>query len=355
MNRSRITKAFLFGIYRAISSVDMFFTPQISYEDCTIYSIRSLELSRTYECYHVVGPDVDFVFKKADQYELQIYYNLNRPEIRPRLSVPILYEYVELRNKDTGKQLLYIAIEFIQVNKIMTDGNCRGQVDGILMYEDGKSSDAWKSAGEELARIHSSFWNVDPLPCEFTTEIEYTKVLQHIQNSPKIASNIRLKTAVSVLKQRLSSMPICLVHFDLFPINVLIKERNMVVNGNHQIKPRAYFVDWATARPAPYVLDLARLISHCHRIMEQNKGKLMYSPKFCEDEFEEICINAYYDRIRNTLNKSKADFITDLICGKFFEIARMFIQMPTPVPMDSYDRYYTDTLLDLANILITMS
>ena len=50
---------------------------------------------------------------------------------------------------------------------------------------------------------------------------------------------------------------------------------------------------------------------------------------------------------RTELNK-------DLLCGEFFEIGRMLVQMPSVQPRDSYDRYYFFNMMTLADRVLTV-
>ncbi len=37
----------------------------IKFSDYMVYTLRSVELGRTYKCYHVVGPEADFILKHS--------------------------------------------------------------------------------------------------------------------------------------------------------------------------------------------------------------------------------------------------------------------------------------------------
>lgn len=53
MNRERITKDWLFNLCMTITEKPLMDQTPIHFEDCTIYTLRSIELHRTYiRCHH---------------------------------------------------------------------------------------------------------------------------------------------------------------------------------------------------------------------------------------------------------------------------------------------------------------
>lgn len=352
MNRERITKDWLFNLCMTITEKPLMDQTPIHFEDCTIYTLRSIELSRTYSCFHVVGSDVNFILKESDRNEIEVYRNLNNKRVTPRLSVPRMYEFVELFNRETRKSIYFIALEHIAVNEGMGLTDCSDQVDGIIMYKEGRSGEAWSSAGYELARIHLSFWNVAPLDSIPYCGIDYESLMQQIENSQRIKSDNKLMAAIDIMKKRLDQMPWCLQNLDLFPINVLVKERAYSAGGERTIRPHAYFVDWKNAKPGPYILDLARMISHCHRECVSNPDELYLSPAYCSEDCRNAIVNSYANEIM-IQHKNISDFQLDLLSGQLFEIARMYIQMPTPYLINSYDRYYYHNMFALAGMILS--
>lgn len=158
--------------------------------------------------------------------------------------------------------------------------------------------------------------------------------------------------AIDIMKRRLDQMPWCLQNLDLFPINVLVKERAFSADGERRIRPHAYFVDWKNAKPGPYILDLARMITHCYRECVCDSDKLYLSPAYCSENCKNAIVGSYANEIMNQ-HKNISDFKLDLLSGQLFEIARMYIQMPPPYPIDSYDRYYYHNVFVLAGMILS--
>jgi thiamine kinase-like enzyme len=134
----------------------------------------------------------------------------------------------------------------------------------------------------------------------------------------------------------------------------MIKERSYSSNGRQIIRPNAFIVDWKNAMPAPYILDLARIISHCYREVVLDESVQMYSKKYCPIRCEEAIKNSFLSELKKKITGiPSAEFEKDLLCGEFFEIARMYIQMPTDPPHDSYDRYYCSCMQQLAEQVLS--
>ena len=352
MNRARLTKEWLGKLAIELSNRhEMDRTPLVYDGDCMVYTLRSAELARTYCCYHVVGKDVDFILKKSDLNEVSVYQNLNRGDIRPRLSAPHMYEYVVLHNKATDAKAVFIALELIAVSEGVGMTDCDDQVDGLLMYQNGSSAEAWESAGRELARIQLAFWGIQPLQGIPYKGKDYDGLMREIRSSPRISMNRRLSDACEKVTERFTHMPRCLVNHDLFPINILIKERTFTAGTQRVIHPQAYIVDWTNGRPGPYILDLARVISHCHRETILDARDMLYSPKYCSDRCRSAIVESYAHALGSKIDRTELD--KDLLCGEFFEIGRMFVQMPTVQPRDSYDRYYFFNMMSLADRVLT--
>lgn len=163
--------------------------------------------------------------------------------------------------------------------------------------------------------------------------------------------NLAGVNACEKVTERFAHMPRCLVNHDLFPINILIKERTFTAGAQRVIHPQAYIVDWTNGRPGPYILDLARVISHCHRETILDAGEMLYSPKYCSDSCRKAIVETYAHGVESRISRTELD--KDLLCGEFFEIARMFVQMPTVQPRDSYDRYYFFNMMSLADRVLT--
>ena len=354
MNLDRLSDDWWFGLCRTVEMRDEVDWTPLQYEDSTVYPIRSAELGRTYCCYHVVGSDLDFILKKSDENEAAIYSNLNHYNISSRLRVPRMYKRLKITDPSTGVGVIYIVLEHITVADGFGLTDCSDQVDGLLMYQEGQSVDAWASTGYELARICSAYWRVLPLEGILYDGMSYELLLSEIRSSSKIRTDIILNSAFEKVAARLNSLPRCLQNLDLLPINVMVKERNYRVNGETIVRPNAFIVDWKNARPAPYILDLARIVSHCYREIVINREVQLYSNKYCSDLCREAIINSFLNELRKRKPElSPADSEKDLLCGEFFEIARMYIQMPGNQPQNSYDRYYCHNIQRLAESVLS--
>ena len=354
MDLERLSEEWWFGLCRTAAVKDEVDWSPIRYEDCTIYPIRSIELGRTYSCYHVVGSDMDFILKESDENEAEVYKNLNHYKIIPRLRVPKMYKSLKITNRSTNRSIIYIVLEHIKVKDGFGSTGCEDQVDGLLMYEEGQSAEAWESAGYELARICCSFWNISPLDGIPYNGKSYEVLKSRIGSSHRIQTNKDLKAAFEKSTKRLDSMARCLQNLDLLPINVLIKERSFSSNGKTVVHPNAYIIDWKNAFPAPYILDLARIVSHCYRDIEVDENVQMYSKSYCSDMCREAVINGFANKLRKQKpNITATDSEIDLLCGVFFETARMFIQMPYDIPQNSYDRFYCHNISRLADQILS--
>ncbi len=350
MNRERLTKEWLGKICKILEMKNEIDDEMIPFEDCAIYTFWSPELQRTYRVFHVVGQDVDFILKRSNINEAVVLRNLNLLKERPRLKVPEVYQTVEGKNIKTGVSFFYIAMEHIKRNEEAGKGSCENQVDGLLSYQGGENLAAWESTGFELARIHNSLWGTSPLEGIPYEGEDYNKTLLLMEGSKLMQRDHLIHKMFEIAKDRCGKMPICLENQDMLPINVLIKERNYIREKEKIIRPQAYFVDWALSRPAPYILDLARLISHCHRVTVVDMKQMNQSPQYCTERCKKAVIEEYYKGISEHV-PDREEFEKDLLCGIFFEKARMFIQMPYFSPIDSYDRFYYQTLREAAGDL----
>lgn len=110
-------------------------------------------------------------------------------------------------------------------------------VDGKELYQD-KNVEHWKAVARLLSQVHRA----TPL---FKSE----KTLGRIRDAGAACqSEPELKIAYEKAIKRLQHTHPTLVHGDMFPTNVLVKEDGSVV-----------FIDWYDAGSAPYVCDLGRL------------------------------------------------------------------------------------------------
>lgn len=317
--------AFFNAISRNISEVNGF----------SIRQLDSEELQRDYDCYHFSGNGLDFVLKDSDIHEKKIYQMLNDKRITPRLSVPKMYEAIPDKT-NPARQM--IAMEFAKQKQAENEN------DGIIAYDGGTNLEAWKSAGYELARIHKVFWGITGVAASLEYKNTFNGILASFESARLIQDKPAIRKATDLMKHQFQSMPVTLVHFDLFPTNVLIKERAFTSSNGSLIRPQAIFVDWQTASSMPYILDIARITSHCKREMASSIKDINDSPPYCCAECQEIVINAYYQGVKDCLNMPKESFMIDYLFGRFFELLRMYYQMPQPVPKTSYDRYYCNAV-----------
>lgn len=331
------------GILQALSN------GEAEYQGLQIKQLESRELNRDYDCYFVAGNNIEFLLKYSDSHEAEIYTKLNQKRFKPRLSVPKMYESFSSLS-DTKHCLL--ALEYIRQG---TRGDsCATQEDGILQYYSGSSVEAWKSTGEELAMIHSSFWNVQNISPILEPHHTYDGILYNIEHPTSVHMTPPVRQAIDKMKQQLREMPICMVHFDLLPINVLVRERKFSRSGEIIIRPQATFVDWQTAASLPYILDVARITSHCKREEVIPPSELEESHLYCSEDCQSAILDAYYEKLKNHIGKSKDDFMIDYQYGRFFELLRMYHQMPHLTPLNSYDRYYHNNVLKTAEYLISL-
>lgn len=302
------------------------------------FSIRQLdseELQRDYDCYHFSGNGLDFVLKDSDIHEKKIYQMLNGKRITPRLSVPKLYEAFPDRT-NPARQM--IAMEFVKQQKAENEN------DGIIAYDGGTNLEAWRSAGYELARIHKAFWGITEVTASLDYKNTFDGILASFERARLIQGKPAIRKATDLMMRRFQSMPVTLVHFDLFPTNVLIKERAFTSSVGSVVCPQATIVDWQTAASLPYILDIARITAHCKREVKTNIEDLNYSPPYCSAECQEKVINAYYQGVKACLDMPEESFMIDYLFGRFFELLRMYYQMSHLSPCNSYDRYYCDAV-----------
>lgn len=351
MNKDRITPEFMFLILKETTKTDFFNNRVVYFEDCVITRIRSIELKRTYDCYHVVGQDIDFILKKSDEYEMNIYQMLNdknRNEIR--LAVPKLYQYVTVKNLKSNKLETWIAIEFIRRNhddmETLEYGSCNCQVDGLLMYQNGECLDAWKTAAVEIAKIHNKFWKIPEL-INKSHGVTYDGALETIRNCERIRRDSLVWKAFCKMEKYFMEMSQCLIHFDFMPFNVMIKERAVLMKGEKIITPKTYIIDWATAQTGPYILDIARLISHCVRYGEEAN---LYCSEVCAD----AVLNVYYHEVSEQHGISREKFNCDILFGKFFELIRMYAQRPGDTNLNEYDMFYEIGVKKIAHLIMNL-
>ena len=318
------------------------------YNGLKIEHLRSSELCRDYYCYHIYGENLDFLLKHSDSHEAGVYSLLNDRNIKPRLSVPKLYDAIPLKANPYARLL---AMEYIRQGQNV--GDSYNQVDGLVIYKGGSCAEAWKSTGQELSRIHHIYWgNLKSKPFSKPDQT-YEGILSNLDYSPKVQDYPVIKEAVLKMKHYLSQMPTCLVHFDLLPINVIVRERILTrADGTKVVHPQATIVDWQTADTLPYILDVARITSHCIReeILDQNE--LDESHEYCNCDCRNAILDSYYYGIKNRIEISKEEFLRDYQIGRFFEILRMYHQMPVPQPRTSYDRYYWNNARRIAETIL---
>jgi hypothetical protein len=207
--------------------------------------------------------------------EIETYRTLLNPR---KLGTPVCYGAVN----DPERQRYWLFLE---------------RVSGPLLWQVG-SMDTWQEAARWLARLHSAFSGISaasaaagqvPLLC-YTEELFGTWRIRAeaflcqqkaLRTSDLFRRFFRIMSRYDRVIDRLSALPVTLVHGEFYPSNVIVRR----TSGRGRICP----IDWEVAAVAPGLIDLAALCSG-EWSMDQQK----------------LLVSAYLEEVRPTGPKSGA-------------------------------------------------
>lgn len=226
------------------------------------------KLNKTYDVY-LLEAETKVILKKCGKGRDIIKYDKYFAD--KNFNVPKILNLLETENKK------YVLMEYIGD----TDAReCRKEQGSVI--------------GSELAKIQSYY-----LTCGGYTEKANEYFKKHVFECKEKAKKYvpEVEKIFPYVENRFFSVPHTLIHDDLLPINVFLKEN------------KAYFIDWEFAEILPYFLDLARFT------FVYNEKNEMFIPKESAEEF----LNSYYDKMseNSEFDISRKQFYADTAVSAF--------------------------------------
>ena len=205
--------------------------------------------------------------------------------------------FVAKNTTDTERQsLLWLRAQSISVPRIYgAVSHRRGTIifeeliSGREIYKDMNTLH-WVSLAKEVAKIHAL---VAPFPSVKTYE-RVKRAVEVCQGDEQLRGVVRRAVAC------INNCPPVLVHGDLFPTNVLVRDDGSIV-----------IIDWADIGNATYINDLGRLTG----LIDANTME-PFCP--CEDTFRE----AYYECVKEKMDYR--EFLEEFYLGQFIEVAAYY-------------------------------
>lgn len=195
-----------------------------------------------------------------------------------------------------------------------------------------KEAEAWSKTVECLARIHLKYW---------TNMSGIEKAKPSIDFDDKV-NPARMRTthnplwlcSMKIILTRLNECPKTLIHGDLFPTNILIREDN------------ATFIDWANAGEFPYFMDIAKLTG----LLDADNAT-----PFCPEKEE--MEKRYYEAVKEKLQIDYTDYQRDICMGQFIELAATYfppigLNAHSPMAKSDYNKAVESKLNKLSELIL---
>jgi len=258
---------------------------------------------RLYDVFKVTTHDQDFVVKKSNHNEIEIY---EKYLLKSGFSVPDYYGHMVYKDQ----------IWMVQAFVSGTD----------LKHFDKKHS---QLCAGHLAEISNSYWKDASEFVEKGSRMDQYLVRLEKRRKALVDHPVLLKAYDVFLKTQVE-LPVTLIHADLLPTNVLCEGDDLT------------FIDWGFSGFLPYSLDPARLVAH---------GSADDPVYKIEDDTRKTFLRTYYEGLK-AINFPYEEFLWHIklaTLNEYIEFIERNLQSNNFDPACSFSTRYYQQAMTLAH------